>query len=100
MNADAKQMANWQETVLKDPWLFKGKLNLITDLLKDSFAKQQLILATRAHLDKTYMQTLSRVVQGSIKKIGLDHHLSMLKNNISTEMAKILPDHERVISLG
>ena len=47
---------NWTNTVLDDPWLYKGKLSLITDLVQDDFAKEQLILATRAHMDKAYMQ--------------------------------------------
>ena len=53
---DKSDMTNWVSTVAANPWLFRGQLRPIYELVKDEQKKRQLSLATQAHLDKAYLK--------------------------------------------
>ena len=46
----------WQPTVRNAPWLYRGKIERITELIKDEKTKRELNKAITAHLDKAYMK--------------------------------------------
>ena len=45
----------WMPTIIKDPWLFRGNLKPIYELILDESKKREMKLAVQVHLDKAYL---------------------------------------------
>ena len=52
---DKKGIKEWMPTVIGDPWLFRGNLKPIYELIPDATKKNDMKLAVQVHLDKAYL---------------------------------------------
>ena len=52
---DKAGMKEWMPTVIGNPWLFRGNLIPISDLILDDMKKKEMKVAVQVHLDKAYL---------------------------------------------
>ena len=52
---DKKGIKEWMPTVIGDPWLFRGNLKPIYELISNATKKTNMKLAVQVHLDKAYL---------------------------------------------
>ena len=52
---DQGEIKDWMPTVMENPWLFRGNLMPIHELITDGTKKKEMKLAVQVHLDKAYL---------------------------------------------
>ena len=53
---DKAGIKEWMPTVIGNPWLFRGNLVPIYEIMQDAEKKKQMKLAVQVHLDKAYLK--------------------------------------------
>lgn len=52
---DKAGLKEWMPTVIGNPWLFRGNLKPIHELIEDKTKQTEMKLAVQVHLDKAYL---------------------------------------------
>ena len=55
---DKAGLKEWMPTVIGNPWLFRGNLKPIHELIEDKTKQMEMKLAVQVHLDKAYLTVM------------------------------------------
>ena len=55
---DTASLKEWMPTVSQNPWLFRGNLKPIHELIEDKTKQMEMKLAVQVHLDKAYLTVM------------------------------------------
>ena len=71
----------WQPSVEKNPWIYKGQITPIYEVVKDETIKKELRIATQAHLDEAYLEAspMRKCLTTNVWYSGVDNPLSILQ---------------------
>jgi len=97
---DKKGIKEWMPTVIGDPWLFRGNLKPIYELIPDATKKNDMKLAVQVHLDKAYLTSLKKSIESAVAAGGATSETNKWNNMVNTELKKKIPDHNRLRSMG
>jgi len=97
---DKAGMKDWMPTVMGNPWLFRGNLKPIYELIQDEGTKKEMKLAVQVHLDKAYLTYLRKMIESAVTATGANGETNKWMNMVKAESAKKIPDHNRLRSMG
>lgn len=97
---DSGGIKEWMPTVTGNPWLFRGNLGPISDFIKDAGKKKEMDVAVRVHLDKAYLTMLKHAIQSVVAAHGHSGDTKKWNDMVTGELAKVIPDHGRLRSMG
>jgi len=98
---DKSDMKSWVPTVISNPWLFRGSLMPIQDILTDEEKKKQLAIATQVYLDKAYLQRMRKQIQSVVKDLGSSKtQTDQLFDTVDRLLGEVAPKHEDVVAIG
>ena len=79
---DKKGIKEWMPTVIKDPWLFRGNLKPIYELISNATKKTNMKLAVQVHLDKAYLTVRHKFGKKSTIQVHIDKAYFMMSDKI------------------
>jgi len=97
---DKKGIKEWMPTVIGDPWLFRGNLKPIHELISDPAKKTNMKLAVQVHLDKAYLTSLKRSIESTVAATGATSETNKWSNMVNTELKKPIPNHNHLRVMG
>jgi len=97
---DKGGLKDWMPTVTGNPWLFRGNLKPIYELIPDEGTKKEMKLAVQVHLDKAYLTFLRKMIESAVAATGANGETNKWMNMVKSESAKKIPDHNRLRSMG
>lgn len=97
---DKGSMKDWMPTVMGSPWLFRGNLKPIYELMTDDTKKNEMKLAVQVHLDKAFLTYLRKMIESVVAQTGANGETNKWMNMVKSEAAKVIPDHNRLRSMG
>jgi len=97
---DKAGIKEWMPTVIGNPWLFRGNLVPIYEIMQDAEKKKQMKLAVQVHLDKAYLKHLKKTIQSAVAAHGATADTNKWMNMVNQESAKLIPDNNRLRTMG
>jgi len=97
---DQGEIKDWMPTVMENPWLFRGNLMPIHELITDGTKKKEMKLAVQVHLDKAYLTYLRKLIEAVKVNEGDSSDTDKWMEMVKTEAVKMIPDHNRLRSMG
>ena len=91
---DDESVKNWAHTVPENPWLFKGKLFAIYELIKDAEKKESMKLAVESHVNRAYFEDIQSQFYGYVYN-SVDAKLAQTGQLLS-EVNEILSDENQI----
>jgi len=90
----------WTPTIIGNPWLFRGNLVPIYEIMEYEAKKKEMKMAVQVHLDKAYLQFLKKNIQSVVAAHGATADTNEWMNMIDQESAKLIPDNNRLRTMG
>jgi len=97
---DKGGIKDWMPTVMGNPWLFRGNLKPIYELIQEEATKKEMKLAVQVHLDKAYLTYLRKMIESAVAATGANGETNKWMNMVKAESAKKIPDHNHLRSMG
>lgn len=96
----AAGLKEWMPTVIGNPWLFRGNLKPIHELIADKDKSDNMKLAVQVHLDKAYLLHLRKAIESTVAAHGATSDTNKWMGIVKQETAKTIPDHNRLRTIG